>query len=945
MKQRLLLLIFIAWSGFSQQVNFTDPNLKAFLLNASANFSNAFDENYMPIAIDANNDGEISGTEAQAVYFLDIAFFDVSSIGGIEAFTNLKLLDASYTNLSGQTVDLSMLTNLETLRLTNCGLSGINIDGLNALKVFFADSNSLTSFNLVNQNTIESISLSSNQLSSFNLSNLPSLKYVSVNENQLSNIGLNSTPALEELFFHSNSIPQINFSDFQFLRRIVGYNNELSAVDVASNAYLNELFLSDNNIVSVNFSSLNAVLTNVNLANNQINTIDVTNLVALSDLSLRNNQLTSLNVSSNQTLGLLVVSNNNLTELDLSANTYLFILECANNNLASLNVTAQNLLQQIDCSFNSLTELNLESTQNLYFLRCNNNQLSALNLSNLPNLYFLDFSSNPIAQIDLSAQLNLSEFYATNTQLVDLNLANASFLFLARFTPNENLQSVNLKNNGFQDIFISGNDFTQAPALQFICVDEFEAGYFQYYINEVNPNIIINGYCTFEPTGTFNTITGVARFDFDNDGCDDADLAVSNLQISISNGEQSGAYFTNDSGSYAFAVPSGTYTLNATVANAEAFQITPNQSTVSFSEENGAQTATVDFCLTPVNPFADGEITVLPFSIPYIGYETYYQIIVTNKGSLPISGTVFFNFDGNLSTVSTAWPFADAVTDNQVAFNINQLLPFQQRTILVALMFESDPTVALPIEAYDFSAQFVVNENDVNLDDNLFDFVQPAAEAFVENVVFCLEGENVDASEIGEYLHYAINFRNTGTAAAPFVVLRSEMESESFDLNSIQVISATFPVTTQINGNVLEIIFDNLNLQPGAEGNVLIRMKSNPNLQAGDTVKYGTSVYFDYDTMINTNLAETTFQAAPLSIDEGQLRIGVFPNPTTAKLFIESNEQTIEKVAVTDLAGKQLLTSVYDNTNGIDVQSLASGIYLLSVKTNNGVITQKFMKK
>jgi hypothetical protein len=420
---------------------------------------------------------------------------------------------------------------------------------------------------------------------------------------------------------------------------------------------------------------------------------------------------------------------------------------------------------------------------------------------------------------------------------------------------------------------------------------------------------------------------------------------VSNLQVSISNGEQNGAYLTTDGGSYAFAVPAGTYSLNANIANTEAFQITPNQSTVFFNETDGAQTATIDFCLTPVNPFADGEITVLPFSIPYIGYETYYQIIVTNNGSLPISGTVFFNFDGNLANVSTAWPFADAVTDNQVAFNINQLLPFQQRTILVALMFESDPTVALPIEDYNFSAQFVVTENDVNLDDNLFNFVQPNAEAFVENAVFCLEGDNVDASEIGEYLHYAINFRNTGTAAAPFVVLRSEMESESFDLNSIQVISATFPVTTQINGNVLEIIFDNLNLQPEDEGNVLIRMKSNSNLQPGDTVKFGTAVYFDYDTMINTNLAETTFQAAPLSIDESQMSLGVFPNPTTAKLFIETNGQTVENIAVTDLAGKQLLTSKYDGTNGIDVQSLASGIYLLSIKTNNGVTTQKFMKK
>ncbi|OYQ43234.1 hypothetical protein CHX27_10895 [Flavobacterium aurantiibacter] len=945
MKQKLLLLLFVAWSGFSQQVNFTDPNLKAFLLVAGTSFSNAFDENYNPIAVDADGDGEISTQEAQAVYYLDIAFFDISSIGGLEAFTNLRMLDCSYTNLQGQSIDLTTLTNLEVLRISNCGIADLNIAGLNALKTLYADQNNLIGFSLSNHNAIEAISLSANQLTAINLANLPGLKLLNVNQNQLTALGLDNTPALENLMFFSNSISQVDFSGFQFLRSIIGYDNNLTTVDVSSNPNLFELGLSDNEITSVNFSATNALLYTVNLSNNLLTSIDVSGLISLSDLALTNNQISSLDVASNASLRGLFVSQNSLSQLDVSANLMLNILECASNNLTELNLEGLSFLYQLDCSYNALTSLSLETNTAIYSLRCNNNALTALDVSGQPTLYVLDFSSNPISEIDLSTQMYLSELYANNTNVVDLDLSNASYLFVVRFAPNENLESVNLKNNGFQDISFSGNDFTQVPNLQFICVDEFETTFFQYYVNQVNPNIIVNGYCTFEPTGTFNTISGVARFDFDNDGCEDADLPVPNLQINITNGQGSGAYFTNESGTFAFAVPAGTYTLNASIANAEAFQISPSQSTVSFTEEDGAQTATVDFCLTPINPTADGEITVLPFSVPYIGYETYYQIIVTNKGSLPISGTVFFNFDGDVAYLSIASPFADSVTANQAAFNVDQLLPFEQRTIIVALMFQADPTVALPIDSFNFSAQFVINQTDVNPDDNTFEFIQSTQEAQIENAVFCLEGETVDASEIGEYLHYAVSFRNTGTTAAPFVVLRSELDGNSFDLSSIQVVSATSPVTTQITGNVLELIFEDLNLQPGAEGDVLLRMKSNPNLQPGDTVAYGTSVYLDYDTMVNTNLAQTTFQAAPLSVDDNEVTVGVYPNPTSSKLFIDAKNKTIGKIAVSDLAGKQVLTTTYNNTTGIDVQSLAPGMYILNVETSNGKSVQKFMKK
>ena len=73
--------------------------------------------------------------------------------------------------------------------------------------------------------------------------------------------------------------------------------------------------------------------------------------------------------------------------------------------------------------------------------------------------------------------------------------------------------------------------------------------------------------------------------------------------------------------------------------------------------------------------------------------------------------------------------------------------------------------------------------------------------------------------------------------------------------------------------------------------------------------------------------------------------IVVYPNPTKAILTVQNNHQTpFEKIVITDLMGKIVLTQT-TNTNQINVEPLASGMYLLEATSGGEQLVSKFVKE
>ena len=74
-------------------------------------------------------------------------------------------------------------------------------------------------------------------------------------------------------------------------------------------------------------------------------------------------------------------------------------------------------------------------------------------------------------------------------------------------------------------------------------------------------------------------------------------------------------------------------------------------------------------------------------------------------------------------------------------------------------------------------------------------------------------------------------------------------------------------------------------------------------------------------------------------------KIKMYPNPVTEEfLYIQSQEDL--KVEIFDILGKRVMTSdIKENFNSINIRGLNNGVYLVKIKSSDGVLTKKLIKQ
>lgn len=72
--------------------------------------------------------------------------------------------------------------------------------------------------------------------------------------------------------------------------------------------------------------------------------------------------------------------------------------------------------------------------------------------------------------------------------------------------------------------------------------------------------------------------------------------------------------------------------------------------------------------------------------------------------------------------------------------------------------------------------------------------------------------------------------------------------------------------------------------------------------------------------------------------------INVYPNPADNILNIVSGMDD-QEVYLVDLFGKEILHTNFDKSTQLDITMLSSGVYILKIKSNDGIIVRKFEKK
>src|SRR5690554_6402000 len=119
-----------------------------------------------------------------------------------------------------------------------------------------------------------------------------------------------------------------------------------------------------------------------------------------------------------------------------------------------------------------------------------------------------------------------------------------------------------------------------------------------------------------------------------------------------------------------------------------------------------------------------------------------------------------------------------------------------------------------------------------------------------------------------------------------------------------------------------------------------------------DNIKFQTSGLQPTSVVKFDNIKLTALQSVPayiLSANEWvSSTFNLYPNPAANVLIITNSENMqVEQVAVYDVTGKQLTTQTFNNESEIqlNVENLASGVYMLYIETNKGTAVKKLVKK
>ncbi|WP_196894362.1 BspA family leucine-rich repeat surface protein [Aureivirga marina] len=442
------------------------------------------------------------------------------------------------------------------------------------------------------------------------------------------------------------------------------------------------------------------------------------------------------------------------------------------------------------------------------------------------------------------------------------------------------------------------------------------------------------------------SITGSVIYDINDNGCDENDIPVNNLQV---NANENNFVFgtTAINGTYNLNVSEGTFDINI-LDNSGYFNIEQNTSSVTLNESNPAEN--IDFCITANQSVKDLKTSIIALTEARPGFTAKYQLIVQNIGTEIIENVITnFNYDIEKISFVSSDPIENNASESSLTYEIGTMNPLESKIIEIQMEVFTPPTVNGD-DILSFNANSTPVENDENPEDNGYKLDQVVVNSYDPNDKRVMQGEEINLDEVGEYLDYIVRFQNTGTASAINVRILDVLD-EKLDIQTLIPISASHDYSVQINGNEVEFIFNNIDLaaeivnEPESHGYIAFKIKPKNDLDLGDIILGTANIYFDFNLPIVTNTVQTKVVEL-LSVSEFlNEEFKIFPNPVNNILKIEFDKNVnIEKLSIIDNKG-MIISKFNHNQNIIDVSNLNSGIYFIQITTKKGVYSKKWIKE
>lgn len=158
-------------------------------------------------------------------------------------------------------------------------------------------------------------------------------------------------------------------------------------------------------------------LRKLDISNNPIINLDVSDLLGLRELYAYGCQIHQLDLPKSKTLEVLDVTLNNLESLDLENQSVLRELSCSENELSDLGVADCPCLETLYCNNNLISELDLSENKILKHLESENNQLESVTVYTLDSINDLKLTGNPNVNVEEMTMEDSSIKFLTQEQV------------------------------------------------------------------------------------------------------------------------------------------------------------------------------------------------------------------------------------------------------------------------------------------------------------------------------------------------------------------------------------------------------------------------------------------------------------------------------------------------------------------------------------------------
>gem|GEM_PF-6273534 len=422
-------------------------------------------EQYL-ISLAMDTDGLVNGVmlkeDADKITSLSITGIDpilvgLSTLGGIEYFTNLESLSFNRFTLSD--TDLAKTTQVKSLDWGYASSGSLDLTKHLALETISMFQYSFSEGSIIDL----SQSTQLNSIGGSLLSGLAQINLKNGNNTSLTTLEITSSATdiciqIDDLdYANSNEnwsltgayysidcsvLPKetIEIQDAKFEQFLI--DNNLDTDGVQNNlmykedaALVETLSLDGLEITSLSGIEFFTALKKLLAPRNSISAIDLTANSALTALDLSDSELTTIDLSSNTLLNTLGLSDNNLSSIDLNTNTALSLLWLNNNEFASIDISKQPNLTLFQARGNNLTAIDISNSANL----------NTLDLTANTNLECIQVADQAAAIANTSWQKDATAYFSEDCDATRIAIEDTVF---ETYLVSENLDTDGIVNGG-----------------------------------------------------------------------------------------------------------------------------------------------------------------------------------------------------------------------------------------------------------------------------------------------------------------------------------------------------------------------------------------------------------------------------------------------------------------------------------------------------------------